>query len=194
MFVYFGPYRRYYGVYTLVDPLRFLGVGEDRRQSIAVWLEKTWVAKTLRYFSEHRKDRLSFVRISRQDIWSMDDTLAKIILPMLKKLKEIQIAAPEVFESDVPSEVWSAIRTQDKTIEEIDVEQLNIEEKALETMTYRWNWVMSEMIWAFEQLNTDWESEFYQDNEFKFEEYKKKKVRIERGLQLFGKYYLHLWD
>ena len=44
------------------------------------------------------------VRIDHWDTWSMDDTLAYIVLPMLKQLKETKHGGPHVNNKDVPKE------------------------------------------------------------------------------------------
>ena len=79
----------------------------------------------------------------------------------------------------------------------------------------RWNWVLGEMIWAFEQIvNDDADSQFFSDSnpaepsdepniEFSesvrrckldVEGYKAWQERKTRGLTLFGKYFEGLWD
>jgi hypothetical protein len=45
------------------------------------------------------------VHIDRWDTWSMDHTLALIILPMLVQLKESKHGAPHVDNADVPKEL-----------------------------------------------------------------------------------------
>src|SRR6056300_1762589 len=45
------------------------------------------------------------IRIDPWDTWSMDHTLAPIILPMLKQLKETKHGAPYVDPKDVPIEL-----------------------------------------------------------------------------------------
>ena len=49
------------------------------------------------------------VQIDPWDTWSMDHTLAHIVVPMLKQLKEASISAGVVDNSDVPKELadWS---------------------------------------------------------------------------------------
>ena len=47
------------------------------------------------------------IRIDRQDTWNMAETLADIILPMLKQLKETKHGAPFVDDEDVPEELKS---------------------------------------------------------------------------------------
>ena len=45
------------------------------------------------------------VRIDNFDTWGMDHTLAYIILPMLKQLKETKQGSPYVYPEDVPTEL-----------------------------------------------------------------------------------------
>ena len=88
---------------------------------------------------------------------------------------------------------------------------------------YKWDWVLNEMIWAFEQeLDGDWEEQFrhgkseieweivsgkeeddsamYQMNQLNpdywvdYEGMKQYNDRIQNGFRLFGKYYQGLWD
>ena len=139
--------------------------------------------------------------IHNYDTWNMDHTLALLIVPMLKQLKKTKHGAPCVETCDVP---------------------LFLKPTQLETVRYRedgetdknffkrWDYVMDEMIWAFEQIaDDDDEKQFYDHSEVDPEDsmevaVKKLKVdregldahnkRIENGLRLFGKYYRSLWD
>lgn len=99
--------------------------------------------------------------IDDYDTWSMDDTLAMIILPMLKQLKKTKHGSPHVDIADVPDHLkphgWS--RNESKQLDlfaddEYDSLCWNI-------VHDRWDWVMGEMIWAFEQKLEDWEDQFY---------------------------------
>ena len=71
----------------------------------------------------------------------------------------------------------------------------------------RWDYIMDEMIWAFEQkCRDDWESDYYEYEDDDTERYGLKLVREDRegskahhqrminGFKLFGKYYESLWD
>lgn len=142
------------------------------------------------------------------DTWSMDHTLAMIILPMLKQLKETKHGSPMVDDCDVPEHM----RCNDPESESFweETEPGNVHE--------RWNWVMNEMIWTFEQKNRDWWEEDYiiEQGEIDFDteadeddtvelKWKKEHVvdwegqkahqeRMNNGFRLFGKYYEGLWD
>lgn len=139
------------------------------------------------------------VHVDRWDTWSMDHTLAHIVVPMLKQLKETKHGAPTVDPQDVPKELRP--KKQDvlryKEVGETD-------DKFFE----RWDWVIDEMIWAFEQKITDaWEADYYgpwipaEDGKpigsFEWvddEGRDKHQERMNNGFRLFGKYYEALWD
>ena len=52
-----------------------------------------------------KQQRTIKVHIDRWDTWSMDHTLAPIILPMLVQLKATKHGAPQVDDKDVPKEL-----------------------------------------------------------------------------------------
>jgi len=132
------------------------------------------------------------VRIDPWDTWSMDDTLAPIILPMLKQLKETKHGAPYVDPKDVPKELHGKKLTKKQKDNGV------LDDKHFE----RWDWVLDEMIHAFEQkCADDWTEQFCIEDssaEWGFtmdsEGIKKEQERISNGFRLFGKYYENLWD
>jgi hypothetical protein len=105
------------------------------------------------------------VHIDKWDTWSMDYTLAPIILPMLKQLKETKHGSPNV-----------------DNLGETDPDFFK-----------RWDWVLDEMIYAFDcKANKD---EVYMRFDIKDRiGIKKEQDRISNGFRLFGKYYESLWD
>jgi hypothetical protein len=142
------------------------------------------------------------VRIDPWDTWSMDHTLAPIILPMLKQLKEHKHGASVVNNKDVPKDLQS---------------EDAIEGDVCATHFQKWDWVMDEMIFAFESKLVDWEEQFnsgahdmhwidldngmsemvkgpndtFQIDWIGRNAYQK---RISNGFRLFGKYFESLWD
>lgn len=168
----------------------------------------TWIYKLLSWIDSKRK-RTEVVRIDRYDTWNMAETLALIILPMLKQLHETKHGSPFVEDEDVPEGL--GLRSTDAPpVDEYDSDD-NIHK--------RWDWVMEEMIWAFEQINDDdndrqffsGESDIYFErvegknySEMKRgpkdtmvydkEGHRKHEERIQNGLRLFAKYYRGLWD
>lgn len=144
------------------------------------------------------------VKYHNYDTWSLDHTLALIILPGLKQLKATNHGYASVDNSDLPTACL-----KDASGEE------------------RWEWVMDEMIWTFEEIANDYpgaeafhsgnvgilwtkvdahgnenpEGSLYRmDNgpnhtfNVDFEGRKAYDERIQEGLNLFGKYYRNLWD
>ena len=83
----------------------------------------------------------------------MDHSLAHIIAPMLKQLQATKHGAPNVDDEDVPEELKATsapeLSEEDKNCGSPDANHFK-----------RWDWVLNEMIWAFEQHNEDWEAQF----------------------------------
>ena len=147
-----------------------------------------------------RKERNIKVKIDRCDTWSMDHTLAPIILPMLKQLKETKHGSPWTDDEDVPEE----LRSTSAPPLENDYDTDDNHHK-------RWDWVLDEMIWAFEQkARDDWEGDYYKYEDdptnteglglglkLVWEDPEGRKAHQERmsnGFRLFGKYFEALWD
>lgn len=181
------------------------------------WLGKWHTAWASRYESWCERRRVS-VKIDSWDTWSMDHTLAYIVLPMLIQLKNNQHGAGYVDDSDVPEHLQSHNGVKP---DEYDVDSLHFA---------RWEWVLDEMIFAFDSkagAGQDWEEQFHTGNiDFEFvpvdvdgdpclredakwfemrktdldtshfdkEGYEKYQARINNGFRLFGKYYNNLWD
>ena len=140
------------------------------------------------------------VRIDRWDTWSMDHTLAPIILPMLIQLKKEKHGAPNVDPKDVP------IPLRPKKQDVLKYKEIGeTDEKFFE----RWDWVLDEMIWAFEQKCRDhWEEDYYgpyiesKDKRELFGRFEwiddegrqKHQERMSNGFRLFGTYFENLWD
>lgn len=168
---------------------------EDRLQSFYNIFNWMWF--------DRRKQKID-VRIDPWDTWSMDDTLAHIILPMLKQLKETKHGAPYVDPEDVPAELQPK-----KQKDNGETDRTHFE---------RWDWVLDEMIFAFEAKQMDnWEEQFYSgdaDLSFKdlcdglneirrvpkytfevdWEGRNAYQQRMSNGFRLFGKYFEALWD
>lgn len=169
---------------------------------------------------KHRKRKIS-VRIDREDTWSMDHTLAYIILPMLKQLKGNKHGSPYVESEDVPEHMRLTERetavfdhgSYDKTLNATDEEI----EAASEKFHAQWIWVLDQMIWSFEQeIDEENDHKNYYDpyepgeiveedslfskeerlktGKFNPEKCKAFNQRKQLGFTLFGKYYQALWD
>ena len=97
---------------------------------------------------------INLIKIDNYDTWSMDSTLTPIILPMLKQLKETKHGAPYTEDKDVPERLRSTTKAAVKSKKNSwDTDGNHFK---------RWDWIMDEMIWAFEQLADDeWEAQFH---------------------------------
>lgn len=217
MKVYIGPYHHWFQPYRWAKKLlRWWNKVEiaDRINLAEYENIDRFARKNLRWLRaiedwvDARYTRKIQIRIDEYDTWSMDNTLSGIILPMLKQLKQTKHGSAMVDDDDVPDELKST-----------SAEPLTEAQKATgytdNNVHKRWDWVMGEMIWAFEQIVDDEsESQFHSDadpteprnepgleleeamrrSKFDVDGYKTWYARKNRGLTLFGKYFEALWD
>lgn len=209
MKVYIGPHTNWIGPFQISNTLKIFGVSEEKCHDIGEWLaDNTPLHKICNFIDKFKKRKID-VFIDNYDTWNCDSTLAIIILPLLIKFKELKISSAFVDDEDVPDNLKSTNAPPKK--EEWDWDELS---------ESRWDWVLSELIWTFEQLhpNNNWESDYHKGViDFKFiplensdlsemvkgpndthvfdeDGYKKHNDRIKNGLRLFGCYYQNLWD
>jgi len=119
------------------------------------WCEK-WsdrlvpVSRAIQWVLDRVHPEIKIIKIDRYDTWSMDHTLSPIILPMLKQLKEAKHGSPQVDDEDVPEHLRSTAAPAKENEWDTD-----------ENWFKRWDWVMSEMIFAFEcKVDDSWEDAF----------------------------------
>jgi hypothetical protein len=210
MKVYIGPYENYYTTRSFEEwwfrrmyKKESWEVAEEaytKTDKIVLKTSDIYYNLVLRPLNKFYawKGRKVKVRIDDYDTWSMDHTLALIILPMLRQLQSEKHGSPWVEPKDVPTYLQPD-PDRIKLSEEGKVEHWDVDN----TVHDRWSWVLSEIIWAFEQIvDEDSDEQFYsgelgnqwQERIFDFEGYKKHHERIDRGLMFFGKYYRGLWD
>ena len=148
--------------------------------------------------------RWNYVRLDPWDTWSFDHTLADIVLPGLKQLKATKHGAPCTEDDDVPEYLRSYMAQPKEN--EWDIDSLHF---------MRWDWILDEMIWAFEQkVADDADSQFFDHSEcstdpgarleeltngaskvkYDSEGHKNWQDRKANGFRLFGRYYENLWD
>ena len=168
----------------------------------------TLLSKFLTWIHSKQK-RTVKVHIDRWDTWSMDHTLGYIVLPMLKQLKDTKHGSPFVDDKDVPKELRSTAAPPKEN--EWDTDENHFK---------RWDWVLDEMIFAFETKAgslEDWEDQFHtgehdiqwkkleggnsemirgpnDTSKYDMKGRKAYQKRISNGFRLFGKYYENLWD
>ena len=188
MKVKIGPYPNWFGPYQLCEFLKFVGVSKNVRDKLASKISE----KPFQRFEKIFKKRKINVRIDHYDIWSMDHTLALIILPMLRLLKTNKHGSPIVDDEDVPENLRKTSAPPVKNEWDID-----------DFFHARWDWVMNEMIWSFETIlaDDDWEHDVLitgtkdeTGRKIMWETHRKIQDRISNGFRLFGKYYQSLWD
>lgn len=210
MKVYISKYRDHWvSPYTILKKVCFWEKDKDRIYNLAddpnnpyePWLRRLDpVCVALQRFLDFVHPEINYVKIDRQDTWAMDSTLAGIILPMLKQLRDTKHGAPYTDDKDVPEYLRSHM-AQPKE-HEWDTDSLHF---------MRWDWILAEMIWAFEQKIEDDEGKFFDHSDcdttkrpWNSEGYKRVKYdkkghqawlkRKANGFRLFGKYYENLWD
>lgn len=180
MKIVIGPYKDWFGPYQLAEKILFWmnRYEDDRVHKLGQWLagdedredddrmgrnEKKSLLYKFLLWVDSKKNRAVKIRIDKYDTWNMDRTLALIILPMLKQLKETKHGSPIVDLDDVPEHLRGT-NTEDYdsqlTFDFYNEHQIKDGENDLHA---RWDWVLSEMIWAFEQHQSecDWEAQYY---------------------------------
>jgi hypothetical protein len=214
MKVYISNYRNHWlSPYIILEKVFFWREIDYDEPKIEKWADRlNPLCVALQNVLDFIYPRINYVKIDRYDTWSMDNTLADIILPMLKQLNAEKHGAPNVADEDVPMELqsWTS-----PAKDEYDVDGQHFA---------RWEWVMNEMIFAFEsKVNDGWQEKFYsgvsdmksvpskwdengKPTLYSFEEgpnhtYKcdyegisEVQKRITNGYRLFGKYFEALWD
>ena len=99
-------YRNYMDKkYGFVDYPNKQSKFEDRLEWVDDRIQDVYNVFNRLWFDE-RQQKIK-VHIDHWDTWSMDHTLAPIILPMLIQLKETKHGAPHVDDKDVPKELQS---------------------------------------------------------------------------------------
>jgi hypothetical protein len=212
MKVNIGPYKDHLTTHRIKCDYLELMYGDawiDVKEDQYVWIDHIVVGildgidfclKPINKF----RDRKIKIKYHDYDTWSLDHTLALIILPGLKQLKATNHGYSSVDNEDLPHDWLKDASGED-----------------------RWEWVMEEMIWAFDEIANDnpgadafssgtfdplWTKvnakgeedpeggysrmDYGPNHTFSvdFEGRKKYDDRIQRGLILFGKYYRSLWD
>ena len=209
MKVWISRYRNHWlSPYVILKAVCFWERDEDRIYNLKEEANNPYVrwinildpiCQSIHKFLDFVHPRWTYVRIDPWDTWSMDHTLADIILPMLRQLQATKHGAPHVDDEDVP-EYLRSYMAQPKE-HEWDTDSLHF---------MRWDWVLAEIIWAFEQkVQDDAESQFFDHSSsnsknpwdpeyvgpgFDKDGYTKWQDRKSNGFRLFGKYYENLWD
>lgn len=220
MKVKIGNYKNWFGAYQLAEKLCFWTKSRDKYglpeypdwvHDFGSWLADTWIHSVLQWIDSKRK-RTVEVHIDKWDTWSMDGTLALIIVPMLKQLRDTTHGYPANFTYED-----QAYGPQGY----FEGEGWEFPEDGFE----QWKATLDKMIWAFEQvIDDDWEAQYRTgecDFEFKecddyfdengqpyyemvdgpnhtlvtdYDGIAAHRERMQEGFDLFAKYYTGLWD
>ena len=202
MKVYLSKYRYHWiSPYTVLEKVFFWREIDYDEPIIDKWSDRLApICQGIQKVLDFIHPKINYVKIDRWDTWSMDYTLSFIVVPMLKQLKETKHGAPFVDDEDVPEELKSTSAPPKENDYDTD-----------ENHFKRWDWVLDEMIWAFEQnLDDKSEEKFFDDEEWDPTEKdfntSLHKIKIDQvglkahqdrkanGFRLFGKYYQGLWD
>jgi hypothetical protein len=224
MRVKIGPYKNFFGPYQIAEKILFWKdkYEDDIVDKFGRWLSgdyvkepDQWLGKNVKpslllrfcQWVDSKRKRTVEVHIDRYDTWNAQSTLSLIIVPLLKKFKETIHGSPYVDDSDVPEHLRSTSSAEKENEWDID-----------ENHHARWEWVLDELIWTFEQDNHDWESQYYSgeidmrtvkiegsvcsqlvdgpNHTFKVDKEGREKhqQRIDNGRRLFAKYYDGLWN
>lgn len=217
MKVYTNKFRYHWlSPYTILEKVFFWREIDYQEPLIDKWSDRLQpICEALRKVLDKVHPKIDYIKIDYWDTWSMDNTLAPIILPMLKHLQATNQGSPFVELEDVPEHLRT---TGTQEYEEQSVFDFYKEDKSYDDdypeINARWEWVLGEMIWAFEQkADDDSEGQFFDhsecgDDKFPWDNdgtYQSKlkvdwvglkawQKRKENGFRLFGKYYEGLWD
>ena len=150
-------------------------------------------------YPKSNKQRKVSVQIDPWDTWSADHNLALIIVPLLQKMKDDKQGAPKVDDADVPEHLRSTAAPPTKNGWDTD-----------DNWHLRWEYVLDEMLWAMQQIASDNDEEQFYDhsevdetkgimeqvNAIKIdtEGLKSHQARVQKGCELFGKYFQSLWS
>jgi hypothetical protein len=224
MKIYTSKYRDHWiSPYTIIEYIFFWtdwskcgrnkGVIEDKDYvDHPGWVESATtlvkpISVAIKWALDKVHPRIVYVKLDRWDTWSFDHTLAEIILPGLKQLRFTKHGAPWTDDEDVPEYLRSTNALPKEN--EWDTDSLHF---------MRWDWILDEMIWAFEQkMDDEAESKFFDHSAYTtgkvgddkwFEDLSngESKTKYDReghevwqarksnGFRLFGKYFEALWD
>jgi len=168
MKVKIDKYTNYVNAYCVADFL----LGWTKNDSLVDKLEdvlKVFEPLWNKYEYDNQKVE---VNIDPWDTWSLDVTLAHVICPALESFKDRSIGIKNIDNEDLPEDL-----------------QVAPDEYGATMNGPGWDWILDEMIFAFDYKRKGEEFEVAENKEAKAEIYK----RVSNGFRLFGKYYSYLW-
>jgi len=152
MKVYIGPYKDKGQWFGLLDALGF---------------PRSWNIFLKRFWDKMSGERRVIIKIDKYDNWSLDHTLALIILPALKDFRQHKQGVPGNFVKGESNEDFA---------------------KAEQA----WKATVDLMIFAFQSIVDD-DNDFNFDTEEGRTAYYEHQDKVRKGLALFGKHFQNLW-
>jgi hypothetical protein len=151
-------------------------------------------------FPKNNTERKISVKIDKWDSWNADHSLALIAVPLLIQLKETKQGSPNVDDTDVPEHLRSTAAPAKENEWDTD-----------DNWHLRWDYVMNEMIYAMQEIANHnkgeeifWDHSEVDETKGIMEQVHAMKLdregldiyqqRIQKGCELFGKYFQSLWD
>lgn len=216
MRVYINKYRSHWlSPYTILEKVFFWKKEINYEDPfIDKWADRLQpFCEALQKFLNKIHPKIDYVKIDHWDTWSMDSTLSLVILPMLKQLRDTKHGSPIVELEDVPEHLRT---TGTQEYEAQSVFDFYKEDKSYDddypNIHVRWDWVLNEIIWAFEQnVDHDAEGQFFDHSECDNTDRKNmlhspSKMKVDwvgfkswqdrklNGMRLFGTYFYGMWD
>lgn len=133
--------------------------------------------------SKSKSARRISVRIDSHDTWSLDHTLALIILPCLKKIKKQKIGAP--------SSMFDLSHHQMKDWKSKAFKAA--EKKSNDAGFKKWYSILDDMIYSFAQIVKPSDNKFFTKKKYDKVGHRAYKKKVQHGLELFGKHFQALW-
>ena len=155
MRVEIGPYGKWFGPYQFADLFKYVGCSEDTCDKIGEWLP-TWPFQFIENLKPKRK---IVIRIDKYDTWSADHTLAMIIAPVLKAVKENKNGLP----GDFLSAEYNTLVSSKEYWEETTGGPLHQQaDKMFDEGAAKWDATLDHMIWSFEEyIKDDWDEQYW---------------------------------
>ena len=136
---------------TLEDERREKSTYVDHPEWVDRWADRlTPISTAIQWVLDRVHPRIEYVHIDPWDTWNMESTLGQIALPMLRQLQATKHGSPLVEDEDVPEHLRSTAAPPRENEYDVDGNHFA-----------RWDWVMAEMIFAFEHhLDDSWQDQY----------------------------------
>lgn len=135
------------------------------------------------FAQDDESERIINVQVDEWDTWNMDQTIALMVLPLIKKYKEEMESRGMCF----PGSLYSQVRESYNPDQNEILSEEELEELVRDTCGNLWNEYVEAMIFSFEEAIEGY------TGTFDTKEYQKYQQKIQDGFELFGKYFTSLW-